>query len=39
LVLHGYGEFFRNEIAPPADLEKSLKKIGFDKTKVGLAGN
>jgi hypothetical protein len=39
LVLHGYGEFFRNEIAHPADLEKSLKKIGFDKTKVGLAGN
>jgi hypothetical protein len=35
LVLHGYGEFFRNEIAAPADLEKVLKKIGFDENQVG----
>jgi len=39
LLLHGYGEFFRNELAAPSDKEKVLKKIGFEASKVGLEGN
>lgn len=35
LVLHGFCDFFRNEMAPASGKEQALKKIGFEKSQIG----